>query len=269
MLSVFAQLRQRGDDPQPLRRLHQRAALQHRRRQPLVHPRRASNTCRLSQDQQTFDEDAAAGVPADHRGLPRRHAVQHPDGRADGLITQGDPTTQLTWMDAKCGDIAFTPRQGKAGRDQRALVSRADADGRERRWPAKVTESFRKAFWISPFRGLADVVSDDGTADTSIRPNQIFAVEPAQQPADARSAARGGRSRAARAAHARRPAHAGRIAIRNIAAATPARSPCATTALSQRHGLALADRRVSGGVSPVNKRSPRVDRAGEGMAPRR
>ena len=32
---------------------------------------------------------------------------------ADGLITQGDANTQLTWMDAKCNGIAFTPRQGK------------------------------------------------------------------------------------------------------------------------------------------------------------
>ena len=32
---------------------------------------------------------------------------------ADGLISQGDANTQLTWMDAKCDGIAFTPRQGK------------------------------------------------------------------------------------------------------------------------------------------------------------
>src|SRR6201999_722755 len=33
----------------------------------------------------------------------------------------------------------------------------------------------KKSFWISPFRGLADVV--EGTRrDASIRPNQIFAV---------------------------------------------------------------------------------------------
>lgn len=31
----------------------------------------------------------------------------------DGLITAGDESTQLTWMDAKQGDIAFTPRHGK------------------------------------------------------------------------------------------------------------------------------------------------------------
>jgi glycogen debranching enzyme len=32
----------------------------------------------------------------------------------DGLITAGDEQTQLTWMDAKCDGIAFTPRYGKA-----------------------------------------------------------------------------------------------------------------------------------------------------------
>jgi glycogen debranching enzyme len=41
---------------------------------------------------------------------------------------------------------------------------------------ARVQASFLKAFWISPFRGLADVVHEDGTRDTSIRPNQIFAA---------------------------------------------------------------------------------------------
>ncbi|MEK7993499.1 MAG: amylo-alpha-1,6-glucosidase [Planctomycetota bacterium] len=33
---------------------------------------------------------------------------------ADGLIAAGDENTQLTWMDAKCDGIAFTPRYGKA-----------------------------------------------------------------------------------------------------------------------------------------------------------
>jgi glycogen debranching enzyme len=45
----------------------------------------------------------------------------------------------------------------------------------ERELADKVGDSFRRAFWISPFRGLADVV--EGTRrDVSIRPNQIFAV---------------------------------------------------------------------------------------------
>jgi len=93
----------------------------------------------------------------------------------DGLITQGDSHTQLTWMDAKCGETAFTPRQGKAAEINalwyhvlRLLKEDALAD--------QVEKSFRAAFWISPFRGLADVVSMDGTKEQAIRPNQIFAV---------------------------------------------------------------------------------------------
>jgi predicted glycogen debranching enzyme len=93
---------------------------------------------------------------------------------ADGLITQGDAQTQLTWMDAKCGDTAFTPRQGKPVEINalwyHALVLMGDKD-----LATKVGASFRDQFWISPFRGLADVVHD-GQKDQSIRPNQIFAV---------------------------------------------------------------------------------------------
>jgi glycogen debranching enzyme len=51
----------------------------------------------------------------------------------------------------------------------------------EKELAGKVAENFRKAFWISPFRGLADVVrsSTDGSGyerDQALRPNQIFAV---------------------------------------------------------------------------------------------
>ncbi|HXE54527.1 MAG TPA: amylo-alpha-1,6-glucosidase [Tepidisphaeraceae bacterium] len=93
---------------------------------------------------------------------------------ADSLISQGDPTTQLTWMDAKCDGIAFTPRQGKAVEINalwyHALVLMGDQE-----LAARVAESFRKVFWISPFRGLYDVV--EGTRrDAALRPNQIFAV---------------------------------------------------------------------------------------------
>ena len=44
---------------------------------------------------------------------------------ADGLLRQGAEGYQLTWMDAKVDDWVVTPRRGKAGRDQRALVQRA------------------------------------------------------------------------------------------------------------------------------------------------
>jgi predicted glycogen debranching enzyme len=93
---------------------------------------------------------------------------------ADGLISQGDENTQLTWMDAKCDGTAFTPRQGKPA-EINALWYHALMLMGDTALAAKVADSFRKQFWISPFRGLADVVDGD-RRDQSIRPNQIFAV---------------------------------------------------------------------------------------------
>jgi predicted glycogen debranching enzyme len=94
---------------------------------------------------------------------------------ADALITQGDATTQLTWMDAKCGHIAYTPRQGKAV-EINALWYNALRLMNEAVLADRVRESFGNAYWISPFRGLADVVSNEGHRDASLRPNQIFAA---------------------------------------------------------------------------------------------
>jgi glycogen debranching enzyme len=96
----------------------------------------------------------------------------------DGLITQGDATTQLTWMDAKMGQTVFTPRQGKAV-EINALWFNALCLMGEDELASKVEASFRKAFYLSPFRGLADVVNgvpNGYRRDTAIRPNQIFAV---------------------------------------------------------------------------------------------
>jgi predicted glycogen debranching enzyme len=102
---------------------------------------------------------------------------------ADGLISQGDANTQLTWMDAKCEGVAFTPRQGKPV-EINALWYNALMLMDESKIAHKVSDNFRRAFWISPFRGLADVVegSPPGAEapypkrDLTIRPNQIFAV---------------------------------------------------------------------------------------------
>jgi predicted glycogen debranching enzyme len=128
---------------------------------------------RLSGDRKTFEEvlrPACRKIIDGYRDGTRYNI--HAD--SDGLIVQGDATTQLTWMDAKCGDIAFTPRQGKAVEINalwyHALVLMGDVD-----LAAKVAESFRNAYWISPWRGLADGVNGD-RQDKLIRPNQIFAV---------------------------------------------------------------------------------------------
>jgi predicted glycogen debranching enzyme len=82
-------------------------------------------------------------------------------------------------MDAKCDGVAFTPRQGKPV-EINALWYHALVLMGESKLAAKVKDSFTKAFWISPFRGLADVVNGDPQRgydrDNSIRPNQIFAA---------------------------------------------------------------------------------------------
>ena len=133
---------------------------------------------RLSKDNATFEEmllPACRKIVEGYQAGTRYNIRMDP---ADGLISQGDAHTQLTWMDAKCGDICFTPRQGKPVEINalwyHALVLMGMKDLAE-----KVALSFQKAFWIGagkgPNTGLADVL--DGTRrDNAIRPNQIFAV---------------------------------------------------------------------------------------------
>ncbi len=99
----------------------------------------------------------------------------------DGLLTQGEPGVQLTWMDARVGDRVITPRHGKAVEinalwhnalrlvalwgGERELAEEAD----------RVRASFQRAFWNEERGCLFDVVAP-GSSDPSIRPNQIFAV---------------------------------------------------------------------------------------------
>ncbi len=109
----------------------------------------------------------------------------HVDG--DGLVICGDASTQLTWMDAKCGDTVFTPRHGKpveinslwynALRLLSRRISAYDPDRASRygQLAGRVEQSFRQAFWNDKCRCLYDVVRD-GWADPAVRPNQIFAV---------------------------------------------------------------------------------------------
>jgi predicted glycogen debranching enzyme len=108
----------------------------------------------------------------------------------DGLLYAGEPGVQLTWMDAKVGDWVVTPRIGKPVEINalwyRALVvmqSFATVVGdqlAERRFSAlagNVLRSFRRRYWSAERGYLADVVDGPGgTADFTLRPNQIFAV---------------------------------------------------------------------------------------------
>lgn len=107
---------------------------------------------------------------------------------SDGLITAGNQETQLTWMDAKCNGVTFTPRYGKAVEvnalwyNALCLIAQFYV-GREvenaKRYKSmadKVKVSFCKLFWNEKTGYLNDCIPPDGSVDSSLRPNQIFAV---------------------------------------------------------------------------------------------
>jgi glycogen debranching enzyme len=133
---------------------------------------------KYSNDNKTFEKELLPACREILRGYRAGTRFNiHMDER-DGLIDQGDPTTQLTWMDAKMGDQVFTPRHGKAV-EINALWYNALRLMGEEALADRVRESFARAYWISPFRGLADLVRGGPAAyerDNSIRPNQVFAV---------------------------------------------------------------------------------------------
>jgi predicted glycogen debranching enzyme len=106
----------------------------------------------------------------------------------DGLLYAGEPGVQLTWMDAKIGDLVITPRTGKPVEIQAlwynalrvmegfALMFGDDADKARYDAMADLAKlSFNGAFWNEAEQCLYDVV-ENGHRDGSVRPNQIFAV---------------------------------------------------------------------------------------------
>jgi len=119
---------------------------------------------------------------------------------ADGLIMAGDPTTQLTWMDAKRDGVVFTPRFGKCV-EINALwyhALRSFAKGIESDQPAlwyqldelagKAAASFRAKFWNARASSCYDVLNLDAgawkplAAGQQTRPNQIFAASLGHSP---------------------------------------------------------------------------------------
>ncbi|HVF29582.1 MAG TPA: amylo-alpha-1,6-glucosidase, partial [Pyrinomonadaceae bacterium] len=106
----------------------------------------------------------------------------------DGLLSAGGLGVQLTWMDAKIGDVVITPRTGKAVEIQalwyNALRIMADfatrfGDLEDRGRYIAMADlaklSFNALFWNDDERCLFDVI-DNGNRDGSVRPNQILAV---------------------------------------------------------------------------------------------
>ena len=106
---------------------------------------------------------------------------------ADGLLEAGAPGLALTWMDARYGGRAVTPRIGKAV-DLNALWHEAlclmaewsgtlGQDGSTYASDAAaLRRTFIGRFFNEPGRYLYDVIGPDGTPDASLRPNQLLAL---------------------------------------------------------------------------------------------
>ncbi|TFG45340.1 MAG: hypothetical protein E4H40_08400 [Candidatus Brocadiia bacterium] len=142
---------------------------------------------KYTEDFQTFEQQL---LPTIRWIIDSYYQGTHFDIHADedSLITAGSPDTQLTWMDAKFNGIVFTPRYGKAVEinamwyNSHCLLAEfyaeRDTEAAEHyhRLADKVENSFQQRFWNEQTGYLNDCVLPDGSADSSCRPNQIFAV---------------------------------------------------------------------------------------------
>jgi predicted glycogen debranching enzyme len=107
----------------------------------------------------------------------------------DGLLRQGAPGYQLTWMDAKVDDWVVTPRRGKAV-EINALwynalrllegwlraAGDADAAGALAVHARQAMASFNERFWYPDGEHLYDVVDGEHGDDPACRPNQVLAI---------------------------------------------------------------------------------------------
>ena len=108
---------------------------------------------------------------------------------SDGLLVQGAPGYQLTWMDAKVDDWVVTPRRGKAVEINALWYNalkllerwvceeqREDAAPPLAEHAARARESFNRRFWNPETGYLFDIVDGEDGNDSSCRPNQLFAI---------------------------------------------------------------------------------------------
>ena len=102
----------------------------------------------------------------------------------DMLLSSGTETTQNTWMDAKIGNYAVTPRNGKVVElnalwynGLRTLENLAnkfdekDVENRCRKAANKHQKVFEEQFFNKKKKSLYDVIGD-----SKIRPNQLFSI---------------------------------------------------------------------------------------------
>jgi len=114
--------------------------------------------------------------------------IEHGGMHSNGLLYVGNEKTQLTWMDAMVNGKPVSPRYGypveinalwyNAVRFSMELIPEEFKNGELTQLYSMIENirlEFVKCFWLEKEKYLADVVNEKGT-DTSIRPNQIFAV---------------------------------------------------------------------------------------------
>ncbi len=102
----------------------------------------------------------------------------------DGLVSAGTPETQLTWMDAKIGNFAVTPRNGKAVELNslwynalKVVANLAEKYNDKKvqdeyeKLAKKVRINFNKKYYNEKNKCLDDVIGSE-----EIRPNQLFAL---------------------------------------------------------------------------------------------
>ncbi|PWU17313.1 MAG: glycogen debranching protein [Verrucomicrobia bacterium] len=125
---------------------------------------------------------------------------------ADGLLREGAPGYQLTWMDAKVGDWVVTPRRGKPVeinalwynalrlfegwlREERGSPGRSNLENSKPEGAIslpnpddiaahaqRACESFNRRFWYAQGSHLYDVVDGEEGDDAACRPNQLLAL---------------------------------------------------------------------------------------------
>jgi predicted glycogen debranching enzyme len=139
----------------------------------------------VSEDKKTYKKDLFPAIAQIIEKYCRGTRFEiHAD--EDGLISGGNPDTQLTWMDARCNGVSFTPRYGKAVEVNALWINALHIAAetaplkKDRQRFAEMAQntcpSFVNLFWNEQTGCLNDCIHPDGSVDAAIRPNQVFAV---------------------------------------------------------------------------------------------
>lgn len=108
---------------------------------------------------------------------------------SDGLLYAGEAGQQLTWMDARIGNWVVTPRMGKPVEVQALwynalkifetlLLQNGESEAADHILgkAEQARRSFEEKFWYPEGNYLYDLIDETGKPDSTLRPNQVFAL---------------------------------------------------------------------------------------------